>query len=412
MKLFVVEQNGTGGLVHYIYQMCTALAELDIDVTLITAKDYELNNFPHNFNVEARLNLWQLFDRRSEETRRPFFLVHILDKFYRNSRRIWRGLKLVSEWIRLTNYLIKMRPDIIQFGKINFPFESLFLSRLRRNDLTLTQICHEFERRESTGLISNYIDRLYANVFHQFSAIFFHAVENKNRFLSIFEIPEERLHIIPHGNESIFLEQAAKIGNPVDMRARYGLGPKIPVVLFFGILSPSKGIPDLIQAFAYAKNQSTAKLIIAGYPTKHVNMDNLHKLVKELEIDKDVIFDSRYLPFNEIAPLMDLATVVVFPYHSSTQSGALQVAYAFGKPVIATNTGGLPEVVEDGVSGFLVPPKSPEILAEKILHFLQDPKTAPKMGRAAKELSESKYSWAPIAEKIHKIYFKLITSPK
>jgi glycosyltransferase involved in cell wall biosynthesis len=95
---------------------------------------------------------------------------------------------------------------------------------------------------------------------------------------------------------------------------------------------------------------------------------------------------------------MQMASVVVYPYLNSTQSGSLQVAYSFGRPVIATNVGGLPDAVEDGKSGFLVDPNNPEQLADKILLFINKPELTKSMGAYAKHLSETRFSWKTVAK--------------
>ena len=105
---------------------------------------------------------------------------------------------------------------------------------------------------------------------------------------------------------------------------------------------------------------------------------------------------------------MDLATVVVYPYRSSTQSGALQVAYTFGRPVIATAVGGLPEAVEDGRNGYLVPPGSPSALAEKISVLLENPSIATRMGEYARHLSQTRFSWDAVATQIRDVYEELL----
>jgi glycosyltransferase involved in cell wall biosynthesis len=404
MRLVVVEPNGRGGLVHYAYQMCTALAEAGAEVTLVTARDYELSRFPHNFRVEARLDLWQLFDPKPMGAPPRSLPGRLWRKSTWTLRRGLRAARLIRAWVRLTGYLIRLRPDVVQFGKINFPFEALFLARLRRRGLVLGQVCHEFERREQRGLFARAVDRLYASVYDTFSAIFFHAGDNRERFLSLFDVPRERTHLIPHGNEGLVLAHAARLGDPPDLRARYGLEPGQPVVLFFGVLSPSKGLPDLLDAFAAVARSSPARLIIAGYPSKFIDVGDLEAQAQRLGIAERVTFDTRYIPIEEVAPLMELATVVALPYRSSTQSGALQVAYAFGRPVIATEVGGLPEAVEDGHSGFLVPPESPGMLADKILALVDDPALAARMGDHARRLSETRYSWGPIAARVLSAY--------
>jgi glycosyltransferase involved in cell wall biosynthesis len=269
-------------------------------------------------------------------------------------------------------------------------------------------VCHEFERRESHSLLKSAINHLYANAYPNFSAMFFLSEVTRQRFLSLYDYPKDNTHTIAHGNESMFLAAAANSLTKEDLHSRYSLQPHHQVILFFGALVPSKGIPDLIEAFALiASKQAQAKLIIAGYPTKHIDLPALQQQVQQHDLTGRVFFDTRYIPISSIAPLMQLATVVVYPYQSSTQSGSLQVAYAFGRPVIATTVGGLPEVVDDGKSGFLVAPSAPKALAEKITILLESPELADQMGKHAKHLSETRYSWQPIAEKVANEYLRL-----
>jgi glycosyltransferase involved in cell wall biosynthesis len=406
MRITVVEQNGTGGLAHYAYQMCTALADAGNDVTLITAKLYELESFPHNFIVDRRLDLWDLFDRRVETL--PRNAIHAaVRKIFWQTRRAFRALKLINAWIGLTRFLEKDRPDIVQFGKMNFPFEGLFLAHMRRSGLVLTEICHEFERRESSGLLAHYVDGLYRNIYTNYAAIFFHARQNRERFLTLFpEIPAERTHLIQHGNEEIFLSLAAGLA-PVDLRSRYRLETDEPVILFFGLLAPSKGLPVLIHAIETVCRTNRVKLVIAGYPAKNMDLAELYALVEACGLKDSVIFDVRYIPIGEVLPLMELASMVIFPYQSSTQSGSLQVAYSFGRPVIATRVGGLAEAVEDGKNGCLVPVDDPEALAEKITLLLRDPALATRMGQYNRDQSETLYSWKLVAETITAVYGEL-----
>jgi|CXWL01.1.fsa_nt_gi glycosyltransferase involved in cell wall biosynthesis len=407
LRLFVVEADGGGGLAHYIYQLCTALAKEGADVTLVTASDYELQELPHNFRVVRLLHLWKRFDVDVDQNANKW--VNSLRKLYLKLRRAVRAIRWVVAWTRLTIFLLRAKPDLVQFSKMHFALESYFIGFLRSRGIKLAQICHEFEEREGQNRLEAYLLGVKGDVYSNFSAMFFHAKENRDRFFSLYSsIPEENAHIIPHGNSAWLLNFKPKAESIQRAREKYGLRDDDRVVLFFGLLAPSKGLDDLIEAFSIASKSCDARLLIAGYPTKHINMEDLINRISELKLTDRVTLDTRYIPVEEVGILMGLATVAVYPYRSSTQSGALQVAYTFGRPVIATAVGGLPEAVEDGKNGFLVPAQSPHDLAGRIVTLINEPELAEKMGDYARYLSETRFGWDSIARQILMVYQQLV----
>jgi glycosyltransferase involved in cell wall biosynthesis len=405
IRVFIVEQRGSGGMIHYAYQMCTAMAKTGADITLVTSSDYELSNYPHNFTINKLLNLWPLTDQLLSIPPKNQFDA-FFRKIYWTGRRGVRALRLITQWVKLTTYLAKERPDIIQFGATEFPFEVIFLRSLKRKGLILSQICHEFEPRDTEkNILTSLNNQFFFNILQTFSVIFLHGEANRKRFLELFNIPQERIHLIPLGNEQIFQMSNESGEFSKTLRTKYGFSSSDKVVLFFGHITPSKGVSDLLEAFKVVHTQDKqVRLLIAGMPLRDIDMNNLFNLTTSLGISESTIFDTRYLPMEEVGPLMNLATVVVYPYINSTQSAALQTAYAFGKPVITTNVGGLPEAVDNGKSGILVPPNSPGALGKAILKITSDPKLATEMGQYAYHLSQTRFAWEPIAKQILDTY--------
>ncbi len=396
IRLVVVEPNNGGGLVHFAYQMCSALSEQGLDVTLLTGTEYELSDRPHNFRLENKLRLWQAFDPESMTTRQQGLLKRIFGKVRWQLRRVLRAFRLVVAWMNIISYVTRNKPHVVQFTRIEYPIEGLFISYLRRRGFVLTQLCHEFEERENKSFAASIITRLSGNVYQHFSGIFFLSEKLRQHFLSLYtNIPASNTHSILHGNSDWLLSLPAT--STADLRKRLGLNDGERVVLFFGLLSPSKGLEDLFEAFALVQKKVSARLVVAGYPTKHVDMAKLLERNQELGISDKVIFDARYIPLSDIRPLMDVALLVAYPYRSGTQSGALQTAYTFGRPVVATSVGGLAEVVEDGKSGFIVPPRSPQELADRISELISNPARAEEMGRYARHLAETRFSWKSVA---------------
>jgi len=107
---------------------------------------------------------------------------------------------------------------------------------------------------------------------------------------------------------------------------------------------------------------------------------------------------------SEVPELFRSATAVVLPYREIDQSGVLMTAIAFGKPVLATRVGGVPEVVQDGIHGYLVPPDDAQELALASDRLLSSRERRQNMERSMRSLREGKLAWANIASKTLDLY--------
>ena len=109
-------------------------------------------------------------------------------------------------------------------------------------------------------------------------------------------------------------------------------------------------------------------------------------------------FVEGYIPNEEVARYFAASDLVVIPYVSATQSGIVQLAYGFGKPVVVSRVGGLPEVVEEGVTGYLVPPQDSASISNAVLDFYQQNREA-GMSEAVR-LKRAAFSWKRLCQTI------------
>lgn len=167
-------------------------------------------------------------------------------------------------------------------------------------------------------------------------------------------------------------------------------------VLFFGRISPYKGVEYLIKAVN--KLNGKTKLVIAGggqlYFSKDLYEDN-----------RNIIVINRYMDMYELYSLIKNASIIVCPYIDATQSGVIMTAYSLCKPVVVTNVGGLPDMVDDGKTGFVVEAKSSSAIYHALLKFLE----SPSLFDEVKENIKDKYyngreSWDSIAHLYINIY--------
>ncbi len=145
------------------------------------------------------------------------------------------------------------------------------------------------------------------------------------------------------------------------------------VLLFFGYVRKYKGLDILIEAFPkILSDNPNARLLIVG--EFYDNPKEYFELIKKLKIENKVKVVNQFVPNEEVAKYYQAADVVILPYRSATQSGILNVAYGFYKPVIVTDVGGLAEFVDEGKTGFVVKPNSPDAIVDGVNKFLSSRK--------------------------------------
>lgn len=143
-----------------------------------------------------------------------------------------------------------------------------------------------------------------------------------------------------------------------------------PLLLFCGFVRHYKGLDVLLEAMPMVLAERDIHLLAAGEFWD--GTEPYQELITDLDIGDAVTLLDRYLTNEELIACVDAADVVVLPYRSATQSAIIQVAFGRGRPVITTDVGGLPEAVEHGRTGLIVPPENPEALAGAILRYVND----------------------------------------
>jgi glycosyltransferase involved in cell wall biosynthesis len=381
----VIEPLGQGGLIHYSYHLCRALQREGAEVTLITSTDYELEHLDHEFKVNKFLNLWNARQKSD------------LSGLSRLVRRGLRGARYVTEWLRLVRFLRQEKPDVVFLGEIRFEFEYRFLKILKDSGLMLADIVHDVRTYDlsqgSDSIVQEDESHLqaYDRIYNLFDVLFVHDRANRELFLELYTVPAKRVTEIPHGANEIMLEMKPS-HTPEQLRAIHGATPDQPVVLFFGTLTKYKGVEDLINAFPEVQRATGARLVVAGFPAKDIDVDELKATARAGGIADHVSWFLDYVPNEQVVPLMEMADIVAMPYRAITQSGILQIAYACGSPVVATRVGGLPDVIEHEKSGLQVEPENPDDLAQGLNRVINDRPMREAMGNRARELDESRYS--------------------
>lgn len=227
-------------------------------------------------------------------------------------------------------------------------------------------------------------------------------------------IDPNKVHVVHNG---IDVDAWAPTSNP-ELLERWGIDATRPSVVFVGRITRQKGLPYLLEA-AERLPGDVQLILCAGAPDTPEIKAEVESKVSALQSQRDgVIWITDHLPRHELAAILSSATTFVCPSIYEPLGIVNLEAMACGIPVVGTATGGIPEVVEDGVTGWLVPieqvqdgtgtPINPEKyitdLAEAMRVAVSDPSRAQEMGVAARERARVHFDWMAIADQTRAIY--------
>jgi len=298
-------------------------------------------------------------------------------------------------WLKLAREVkaSNSRLVILQWSTVYWtPFYWLFLKNLGRPRPRTVFICHNVMEHEPNWLKSGLSRRVLT------CADFFvtHSRwdrDNLERWLGPSRAGAIRVSPHPvyqHLNQAVLSKAEAKAA--LGMEAER-------VVLFFGFIRDYKGLRYLIESLPFVRAKLDVHLLIAG----EVWGDGkpYHELIARLGLTGSVTLVEKYIPNEEVVRYFAASDLVVIPYVSATQSGIVQLAYGFGKPVVVSRVGGLPEVVEHGVTGYLVPPEDSVAISHAILDFYHHGREI-EMSEAVRQ-KRAAFSWARLCRTIEEL---------
>lgn len=212
--------------------------------------------------------------------------------------------------------------------------------------------------------------------------------------LSIFDNNKPRL-LSPHP----LYDHYGKKREKLTAREELDLERDRKYLLFFGFIRKYKGLDLMLKAMSYLKRKrKDVVLIVAG--EFYTKPDEYYRLIDELELEKNVIMQTDFIPDSKVGAYFSAADLAVQPYKAATQSGVTQIAYHFEKPMIVTDVGGLGELIPDGKVGYVTPVEE-QALAEAINRYFEEGKEQEFVANIKEE--KKKYSWDTLLENIDKL---------
>ncbi|MDQ5853318.1 MAG: glycosyltransferase family 4 protein [Chloroflexota bacterium] len=348
----------------YCVRLANALAR-DAEVLLLLA---DWQSSPHYISGVDRAVNFRLFSK--PRYRQPL-------------RQIWLVYTLLQ-------HIRHFDPDVVHFQQGHLWF-NLALPLLKRYPLVLTihdpkPHVGDKESGKTPRLIVNY-------GFHRATEVIVHGEQQRQLVVDQLRIPNDIVHVIRPVPDIVFSDDVAQ--NQVEEDDR--------LILFFGRIWEYKGLEYLIRAEPLNTAQvPDAKIMIAG------RGEDFARYQRMMVHPEHFIVYNEYVPDDKLVELFRSASMVVLPYIDASISGVIPVAYTFAKPVIATTVGILPEMVDHGRTGYVVPPRDVRALADAIVSLLRDKELRHQMGVNGKRKLDAEFSPDVVARQTLPVYQRAI----
>jgi glycosyltransferase involved in cell wall biosynthesis len=303
------------------------------------------------------------------------------------ARRPFKAAEHLPDMLRLRR---RLDADVVHYQWLSLPTLDAYLLPPRRPRLITAHyvLPPRPSRRQRVA-----VRRLFVRM----DAVVAHSEHGAARLREEVGLDPGMVRVIPHGAFGYLTELPREAPLPAELEGAEG-----PVILFFGLLRPYKGLDTLLEAFRRVEG---AELWIVGNP--RMDVGPLRQLAEEAPAR--VRFLTRFVADDEIPAIFRRADLVVLPYRDAEHSGVLYTGLAFGKPLVLSAVGGFPEVAATGAAR-LVPPQDPATLAATLDELTGDATAREQLADAARTAAAGPYSWDAVATRTLTLYRELLES--
>ena len=321
-----------------------------------------------------------------------------LEKIEIEPKKYWIDSINPISWIKTSNYLSNRNYDLIIFRFWN-PFFTPALGtiakiiKIKSKNTKMISLCDNIIPHEkilfSNILIKYFLKRLDGHLIQ--------SNQTKEELVKILQRPiyEKCFH-------PVYVNYPKKINKDL-AREKLNLKAK-NIILYFGLIREYKGFDILLEAVSILKNSiKDFHLLVAG--ECYVDEKVYTKLINKLEIKEYITWHNRYIPDIDVNKYFSASDILALPYRSASQSGVAQLSYFYDCPVIVTDVGGLPEIVEEKKSGFIINVEDPDELASVLIKYLGT-NQIDVMSNFIKEY-KNKFSWKNFVGSIESLYTKI-----
>lgn len=363
----------------YTIWLCRGLARTGHDIQLVTIAD------------------------RSDLHDEPFT---VLAKSPSKSKSISKFIKLWQYvyylgWLMI--YILRSQPNIVHFQFFRRPrIESLYFPLIKLITSHLVYTAHNILPHDHN--VFDYYLRY--PVYKSASTIIVHTEKIKTDLQQTYQLDVDKIQVIPavkpvSGTRDDSINQQLA-------REKLGIGDDAKVLLFFGYIREYKGLDLLLESFDKARSTiNNLILVVAGKPHSTDLLRRYEQKIKMMAYSDSVMFYPEYIPKDEVDYYFKASDAIALPYKHIDFSGILQEAFAYKKPVLATDVGNFADFIVNGKNGYIAAEQNREAFATIIENAFADDQQLAQMGEHAFEMDKAYPDWQQIGKLTSEMYLQI-----
>jgi len=368
MKVLLIDQIAKVNY-KYTFPLANSLSECGIQVDLVIDQKLEKEN--------CNCNRYCFFNTAEKDI-----------------SKIKKLVNYIKSYMSIYKILKKGRYDIIHTEWYTFsPIDYFFLRLIKKKYI----IRYVATVHDILPFNQKFYDAYYHKKLYKLAdSIILQAPANMDRFVSIFPEEKNKIHMIPHGHMLDYVE----IQNREESRKRLGLPDDKVILLFFGQIKKVKGVEILLSAIGKLKKKHPNLYTVVAGSVWKADFSECEQIIEKEQLNNCLRTDIRYISDEEVKYYYSACDICVLPYTDVYQSGVIQLAYGYKKPVIATELPAFTQFVKENITGFLSKPGDAESLALAIEKALQSKRNLNDIGEAGYQLVRETLDWNVLAKRI------------
>jgi glycosyltransferase involved in cell wall biosynthesis len=333
-----------------------------------------------------------------------FYLARVISRLTssRKLRRTLRAIEYPINMVALLIYLLRSRIKVIHLMNTITPtFDYWAIRLMQKIGCHVVFTAHNpFPHEEKPSSVKRF-SRIHNQVDHIIALTNF----TRSEIIKYSGLSNEKITIIPHGDFACLHSQYPENKCLAEEILTKAKGRR--VISFLGIIRPYKGLEYFIRAIPLIKSLKRDTFFLIAGSARFANQKQLEDLISQYSTPEDCYVNFCYFPISDMKAYLSVTDVLVQPYISASQSGNTAMAYSEGIPLVSTNVGGLAEMIANSRTGYVVPPKDPQAIANAVKKCFEEDNYV-RMSKNARQFVMEKYNWDNIAAQTLTVYKNVI----